>query len=77
MLLEDAAPAPDDKPVAFVRLDCISRIDDAHSLWWVALEFADATTSPRGMFADEREARALADKLAAAESTTVRLSSFV
>jgi hypothetical protein len=76
MLLDETGALPTDRGIDHVRLDCISRIDDAHALWWVAIEFRDATTKPQGMFADEAEARALAENLAHQASVPVVVSSF-
>lgn len=76
MLLDNSGAVAVGKRIDHIRLDCISRLDDSHGLWWVAVEYRDATTKPEGMFADETEARALADRLAGAASVEVIVSSF-
>lgn len=76
MLFGETGALPTDRDIDHIRLDCISRLDDAHGLWWVAIEFRDATTKPQGMFADEAEARALAEELAHKASVPVVVGSF-
>ena len=67
---------PAGKKLVFLRLDCISRMGAGTGLWWVAYEFADGSTKPEGMFADEDEARALARELAARHGVEVSEHSF-
>lgn len=59
------------KTVSHVRID---QIGGACGLWWVALQFADGSTKPEGMFPSRADADALAGDLASKYQVEIRVN---